>query len=62
VTGLVAAVVWSAAWTFLIVKALAATLGARISSEQEREGLAGERNGDGIQIFGELPSEDLIRS
>jgi Amt family ammonium transporter len=58
--GIAAAVVWSAVWTFLIVKVLAAAVGTRVSLEQERQGLVGDRNGDGVQVSGELLSKDLI--
>lgn len=59
--GVAAAMVWSAVWTFLIVKVLAATIWTRVSLEQEREGLVGDRNGDGVLVSVELSSEDLIR-
>ena len=37
--GVAAAVVWSAICTYLIVKFLDATVGARVSLEEERNGL-----------------------
>ena len=37
--GVGAAIIWSAAWTFVIVKLLAATVGLKVSAEEQQEGL-----------------------
>ena len=37
--GIAAAVVWSAAWSFVIIKLLAVTVGLRVSVDEQREGL-----------------------
>lgn len=52
--GIAAAVVWSAVWTFLIVKGLAATIGTRVSLEETGADLGGGRQEDGVQVSGEV--------
>ena len=37
--GIAAVAVWSAAWTFVIIKLLGATVGAKVSIDEQREGL-----------------------